>query len=174
MKRLLMTLAVLAATQAQAQTIKPGLWESTSKVRTGNAQTDQAVSAALSQLAVLPPAQRAQVEAAMKQNGVSLPQAGSDGSLRMTACVTPEMAARNELPLSQGKCTSQQTRVAGGVDVAFSCTEPASSGTAQVRLQGDSAYTATIQVTNDTGAGPQRATVESSGRWVAASCPARQ
>ncbi|NYE61058.1 hypothetical protein FHW58_002210 [Duganella sp. 1224] len=174
MKRLLMTLAMLAVAQANAQTVKPGLWELNSKVRTGNAQTDQAVSAALSQLAVLPPAQRAQVQAMMAQNGVSMPQAGSDGSLRMTACVTPEMAARKELPLgTQGKCTSQQTPVAGGVDVAFSCTDPASSGNGQVRLQGDSAYSATMQVTNNTGAGPQQATVESAGRWVAATCPAK-
>ncbi|MYM74876.1 DUF3617 family protein [Duganella sp. FT134W] len=174
MKRVLIALAVLTAIQAQAQTIKPGLWELNSKVRTGNAQTDQAVSAALSQLAALPPAQRAQVESMMAQNGVSVPQAASDGRLRMTACVTPEMAARKELPLSQqGKCTSKQTPVAGGVDVTFSCTDPASSGSGQVRMQGDSAYTASLQVTNNSGAGPQQATVESNGRWLAASCPAR-
>ena len=174
MKRVLITLAVLAAAQASAQTIKPGLWELNSKVKTGNAQTDQAISAGLSQLAALPPAQRAQVEAMMAQNGVSVPQAGSDGSLRMSACVTPEMAARKELPLSQqGKCASKQTPVAGGMDVSFTCTDPASSGTAQVRLQGDSAYTATMQVTNNTGAGPQQATVESAGRWVSATCPAK-
>lgn len=176
MKRLLITLAVLAAmqAQAQAQTIKPGLWELNSKVKTGNTQTDQAISAGLSQLAVLPPAQRAQVEAMMAQNGVSVPQAGSDGSLRMSACVTPEMAARKELPLSQqGKCATKQTPVAGGVDVAFTCTDPASSGTGQVRLQGDSAYTATLQVSNNTGAGPQQATVESTGRWMSATCPAK-
>jgi hypothetical protein len=174
MKRLLIALAALAAIPAHAQTIKPGLWELNSKVRTGNAQTDQAVSAALSQLAVLPPAQRAQMEAIMAQNGVSVPQAGSDGSLRMTACVTPEMAARKELPLSQqGKCTSKQTPVAGGMDVTFNCTDPASSGSGQVRMQGDNAYTASMQVTNNSGAGPQQATVESSGRWLAASCPVK-
>lgn len=174
MKRLLITLATLTAIQAHAQTIKPGLWELNSKVRTGNAQTDQAVSAALSQLAALPPAQRAQVASMMAQNGVSVPQAGSDGSLRVTACVTPEMAARQELPLGQqGNCSTQQTPVAGGVAVTFSCTDPASSGSGQVRLQGDSAYTATMQVTNNSGAGPQHATVESRGRWLAASCPAK-
>jgi uncharacterized membrane-anchored protein len=51
MKRLLLTLAILAAAQASAQTIKPGLWEITSKVKTGNAQQDQAMSAAMAQLA---------------------------------------------------------------------------------------------------------------------------
>ena len=174
MKVLLTTLALLAAAQTQAQTVKPGLWELNNKIMTGNAQTDQAVSAGLSQLAALPPEQRAQVQAMMAQNGVSLPQATSDGALTMRACVTPEMAARKELPLSQqGKCRSTQTPVPGGLNVSFSCTDPASSGTGQVRFLGEDGYTATMQVTNNTGAGPQNATVESTGRWLSATCPAR-
>jgi hypothetical protein len=174
MKALLTTVALLAAAQAHAQNVKPGLWELHNKIQTGNAQTDQAVSAGLAQLAALPPAQRAQVEAMMAQNGVTVPQAGSDGSLTMRACVTPEMAARKELPLSQkGQCKSTQTPVPGGLNVSFNCTDPASSGTAQVRFLGDDAYTATVQVTNNTGTGPQNATVESTGRWLSATCPAR-
>nr|WP_315260034.1 DUF3617 domain-containing protein [uncultured Duganella sp.] len=173
MKRLLIALAVLAAAPASAQTVKPGLWELTNRIKTGDAQTDQALSAALAQLAVLPPEQRARVEAMMAQNGVSMPQAGGDGSLKVTACVTPEMAARKELPLSQkGKCTSKQDPVAGGLNVSFSCTDPASSGQGQIRFQGDNAYTATMEVSNNSGTGPRNATVESSGRWLGASCPA--
>ncbi len=174
MKRYAIALALVAAAQAQAQTIKPGLWELHSKVKTGNAQTDQAMSAALAQLGNMPPEQRAQLEAAMAKNGVSLPKAGSDGGLSMTACVTPEMAARKELPLNQqGKCSSKQEPVSGGLNVSFSCTDPASSGKGQIRFQGDSAYTMTMQITNSSGAGPQNATVESSGRWLSASCPAK-
>ncbi len=174
MKRLLMALAVLAATQASAQTVKPGLWELHNKIKTGNAQTDQAMSAAVAQLAMLPPEQRAKMEAMMAQNGVSMPKASSDGSLVLTACVTPEMAARKELPLNQkGKCASRQTPVAGGLDVSFTCTDPASSGSGQIRFQGDNAYTMTMNVSNNSGTGPQNATVESTGRWLSASCPAR-
>ncbi|NVM79258.1 hypothetical protein FHW83_005095 [Duganella sp. SG902] len=175
MKRLLLTLAMAAAAHAAAQTsIKPGLWELNNKVRTGNAQTDQAVSAALSQLAALPPAQRAQMEAMMAQNGISMPKAGGDGGLTLTACVTPEMAARKELPLNQqGKCTSTQQPVAGGMNVSFTCTNPASSGTGQIRFNGDQAYTMTMNVINNSGAGPQNATVESTGRWLGDTCPAR-
>jgi hypothetical protein len=174
MKRLLMALAVLAAIQASAQTVKPGLWELHNKIKTGNAQTDQAMSAAVAQLAMLPPEQRAKMEAMMAQNGVSMPKASSDGSLVLTACVTPEMAARKELPLNQkGKCESRQTPVPGGLDVSFSCTDPASSGSGKIRFQGDNAYTMTMNVANNSGTGPQNATVESTGRWLSASCPAR-
>jgi hypothetical protein len=175
MKRLAISLALLAAVQAQAQTsIKPGLWEMNNKVKTGNAQTDQALSMAMQQLANMPPAQRAQMEAMMAQNGVSMPKQGADGGMTLTACVTPEMAARKEIPIHQkGKCTSKQDQVANGIDIAFTCTDPASSGRGQIRFQGDSAYTMTMDVNNSTGAGPQKATVESTGRWLSATCPAK-
>ena len=174
MKRYLLILAILAAAQASAQTIKPGLWEMQSKVKTGNAQTDQAMSAALAQLSAMPPEQRAKIEAMMAQNGVSMPKAGSDGAITISACVTPEMAARKELPLNQkGRCTSKQEPVAGGMNVSFTCTDPASSGNGQIRFNGDTAYTMTMNVTNNSGAGPQNATVESTGRWMGATCPAK-
>lgn len=172
MKRLLIALAMLGAVSASAQTIKPGLWETNSKVKTGNAQTDQALSMAMQQLANLPPAQRAQMEAMMAQNGVSMPRSGADGGMSLSACVTPEMAAKKEIPIDQkGKCSSKQEQVPGGLNISFSCTDPASSGSGQVRFQGDSAYTMTMNVTNDSGSGPHQATVESTGRWVSASCP---
>lgn len=177
MKRLLLALTILAGAQASAQTtppIKPGLWELNNKVKTGNAQQDQVLSAALAQLASMPPAQRAQMEAMMAQNGVSMPKAGSDGSITLTACVTPEMASRKELPMNQkGKCKTTQEPVAGGMNVSYTCTDPASSGTGQIRFNGDSAYTMTMNVTNNTDVGPRTATVESTGRWLGASCPAK-
>lgn len=174
MKRLVLTLAILAAAQACAQNIRPGLWELTSKVKTGNARQDEAMSAALAQLAAMPPAQRAQMEAMMAQNGVSMPKAGSDGSITLRACVTPEMASRRELPMNQkGKCSTRQEPVAGGMNVSYTCTDPASSGSGQIRFNGDQAYTMTMNVTTSTGVGPRSATVESSGRWVSATCPAK-
>ena len=178
MKRVLISLALLAAAQAQAQTpaptIKPGLWELNNKVKTGNAQTDQAMGMALKQLANMAPEQRAQIEAMMKQNGVSMPQSGSDGGMVLTACLTPEMAARKELPLSQkGKCTSKQEPVAGGMNISFSCTDPASSGQGTIRFNGDSSYTMNMNVSTAAGGQPQNVTVESTGRWLSASCPAK-
>ena len=180
MKRVLISLALLAAAQvevqaqAQAQTIKPGLWELNNKVKTGNAQTDQAMGMALKQLANMPPEQRAQIEAMMKQNGVSMPQSGGDGGMVLTACVTPEMAAKKELPLNQkGKCTSKQEPVAGGMNISFSCTDPASSGQGTLRFNGDSSYTMNMNVSTAASGQPQNVTVESTGRWLSASCPAR-
>ncbi|OEZ54315.1 MULTISPECIES: DUF3617 domain-containing protein [unclassified Duganella] len=174
MKRLIVSLAMLAAVQASAQTIKPGLWELSNKVKTGNAQTDQAMGMALKQLANMPPEQRAQIEAMMKQNGASLPKAGADGGMVITACVTPEMVAKKELPMNQkGKCTSKSEPVAGGMNISFSCTEPASSGTGTLRFNGDSSYVMNMNVSSEAGGKPQNVQVESTGRWLGASCPAK-
>ncbi|RFP15856.1 MULTISPECIES: DUF3617 domain-containing protein [unclassified Duganella] len=174
MKRLIISLAMLAAVQASAQNIKPGLWELTNKVKTGNAQTDQAMNALFKQLANMPPEQRAQMEALMKQNGASLPQAGGDGAIIIKACVTPEMAAKKEMPVNQqGKCSSKSDPVAGGMNISFSCTDPVSSGTGALRFNGDSNYVMNMNVTSEAGGKPQNVQVESTGRWLGATCPAR-
>ncbi len=174
MKRLIISLAMLATVQASAQSIKPGLWELSNKVKTGNAQADQAMSMALKQLADLPPEQRAQMEAMMKQNGASMPMAGGDGAMLIKACVTPEMAAKKELPINQkGKCTSKSDPVAGGLDISFSCTDPASSGGGTLRFHGDSAYVMNMNINSEAGGKRQAVQVESTGRWLGASCPAR-
>jgi len=174
MKRLIISLAMLATVQASAQSIKPGLWELSNKVKTGNAQADQAMSMALKQLANLPPEQRAQMEAMLKQNGASMPTAGGDGAMVIKACVTPEMAAKKELPINQkGKCTSKSDPVAGGLDISFSCTDPASSGSGTLRFNGDSSYLMNMNINSEAGGKPQAVQVESTGRWLGASCPAR-
>lgn len=172
MKRFLIALAVLATAQAQAQTIKPGLWELDNKVKTGDIQTDAALAMAIQQLANMPAGQRAQMEAMLAQNGVSVPKVAADGTMTVTACVTPEMAAKKELPLNQkGNCSSRTVPAAGGLDVSFSCTNPASSGQGKVRFSDDSHYTMVMDVNTEATGAPQQVRINSTGRWLAGSCP---
>nr|WP_315397996.1 DUF3617 domain-containing protein [uncultured Duganella sp.] len=174
MKRLMAGVALLAAIAAQAQTIKPGLWELNNTVKTGDIQTDATIQMALQQLGNLPPGQRAQMEALLAQNGVSVPKVADDGTLTVSACVTPEMAAKKELPLNQkGNCTSKTVPAAGGLDVSFSCTNPTSSGQGKIRFSDDSHYTMLMDVNTEATGTAQKAQVSSTGRWVAATCPAR-
>lgn len=176
--QLFIALAALAAShglaQAQGPTIKPGLWETSSKVSTADVQTSQALDLAMQQLANMPPAQRAQMEAFLAKNGVSPPQVNKDGAITARACVTPEMAAKKELPLNQkGQCVSTSTPVAGGLDVSFSCQQPASSGRGQVRFSDDSNYTMVMDVNTNAVGADHQVKVQSSGRWISATCPAR-
>ncbi|MET0319971.1 MAG: DUF3617 domain-containing protein [Duganella sp.] len=170
----LAAITAVAAPAAQAQSIKPGVWETSSKVSSADIQTSQTLDMAMQQLGNLPAAQRAQMEAFLAKNGVSAPKVGSDGAITLRGCVTPEMAAKKELPLHQkGQCTSSSTPAAGGLDVTFSCQQPASSGRGQVRFSDDSHYTMVMDVTTSATGTPQDVKVNSTGRWVAATCPAR-
>jgi hypothetical protein len=171
---LLGLLTALTAVQAHAQAMKPGLWELNNKVKASNAQTDAVLTMAMQQLANMPPEQRAQLEAFMNQNGASMPKVGSDGGMAITTCITPEMAAKHDLPVTQkGNCTSNNQPIAGGLSIAFSCTDPASSGQGQLRYNGDSAFTMNMNVSSSAGGAPQQATVATTGRWLGATCPAK-
>ncbi|MYN44507.1 DUF3617 family protein [Pseudoduganella sp. FT93W] len=173
MKSSAIFLLILAASaQAGAQNIKPGLWELSVKVKSADAQTDQALSAAVKQLESLPPEQRARLDAMMQQNGVTLPAIKSDGAMRRPYCITPEMAASKELPLpAQGQCSSKREPIAGGYKISYECSKPQARGQGTVLMNGDSAFTGTMDASSDTGNGRmQKVTVETTGRWIKPSC----
>ena len=168
------TTAALSTLSAQAQTVKPGLWETSSKVSTADIQTSAALDMAMQQLGNLPPSQKAQMDAFLAKNGVSSPTVGSDGAIAARACVTPAMAARKELPLNQkGQCTSTSTPVPGGLDVTFACKEPASNGHGQVKFVDDKNYTMVMDVSTTATGSRQDVKINSSGRWIGADCPAK-
>jgi len=174
MKRLpaLLTLAAaLCAGHAAAQTMKPGQWELTNKVKSSDARTDQAMAAAMKQLNNMPPEQRAQIEAMMAQHGATMPQIGSDGGMTMRACITPEMAAKHEIPTGQnGKCTSNSQPMTGGLNVSFTCTEPPASGQGQLRFNGDTGFTMDMNVSSSASGKPTQMAVETTGRWIGPTC----
>ncbi len=171
MSRLPAILLIFAAAHAGAQTMKPGQWELNTKMKSANAEVDQAMTAALQQLNNLPPAQRQQMEQMMAQNGATMPRLAGNGGVVVNACITPEMAARHELPTGQqGQCSSHSQQVNGGMNVSFSCTNPPSSGQGQVRFQGDMAFTMNMNVTTSARGAPEQMMVETAGRWLAPSC----
>ena len=55
-------LAATVALPASAQSIKPGLWQTTNKMSSADPQTDQAMSGLLQQLGNLTPEQRQKVD----------------------------------------------------------------------------------------------------------------
>ncbi|SFU80099.1 DUF3617 domain-containing protein [Pseudoduganella namucuonensis] len=173
-KRQLVLAAALAASaafcSAATTSMRPGLWEMNSKVKSGDSQATAAMAEAQKQLANLPPEQRKMIEDMMAKQGVGMTM-GSDGGVRITYCMTREMAERKELPTGQGEqCTSTSTPVAGGMNVSFQCAKPPSSGTGQVRLQGETGYTMNMNVTSSARGKPETMAVESTGRWLGADC----
>ena len=162
---------VMAASQAAA--IKPGLWQVDSKMASPDAATDNAMSMVLQQLGNLPPDQRKQLESMAASRGMAMPTVGADGAVRVTACVTPDMAARRQIPTGQpGDCKSNNRDIAGGMHVSFTCANPKSSGEGKVMFTGDQAFNMQLAVTTSARGTPEQVNVTSNGKWLGASCPA--
>lgn len=164
------TLVAFACT-AGAQALKPGLWEVTHKMNSGNVQMDQQLAQMKKQMASMPPAQRKQMEDAMARQGTQMPAAAPGGGMAMKMCLTREMAERNELPAQQGDCkTTHQSRSGNTLKVAFACTNPPSSGEGQYTFTSPEAYTMKMAMATTVEGKPHKMNMEGSGKWLGADC----
>ena len=169
----LFTVLLACATAASAQSIKPGLWEMQHKMG-GHPQMDQAMAQMQQQMAAMSPAQRKQMEAMLGQQGVTMPAPGAGGGMALKVCITPDMAARSELPSqSEGQCTSTVTSRSGNIlKMRFVCQNPPSTGEGTYTFSGDTAYTMKMVMTTTRQGKPETMTMDGQGRWLAASCGA--
>jgi hypothetical protein len=163
-------LAGLAALPAQAQVapIKAGLWD----VQLRQEAAGQAVPNVADQLQKMPPAQRAQIEAMMKKQGVAM---GADGSRAMKVCYTREMLDANawqeRVPTS---CkTEYLTRSADRWTWRTTCPPPgASVSDGEAVFKSSDAYT--VRVTSRREAAGTGKAVEGKtqidARWLGADC----
>lgn len=170
MKKTAVTLLCLAALPAWAQQLKPGLWELSNRVASASQETMAVMAAAQQQMANMAPEQRKAMEQMMAHHGVNM-SLGDAGGVKLTYCLTKEMAEKQDLPAGQpGQCTTTRTPVAGGMNVTFNCTKPPSSGNGQVIFNGNTAYTMRMNVNSTMRGKPQNMVVEGSGRWLSADC----
>lgn len=155
----------MAATPAPL--IRPGLWETNNKMG-GNPKLEGVMALVQQHMANLSPEQRQRAEGMMAKHGVSL---GNDG-VAAKICVTPEMAAQQQLPLQQhGNCTYQHAPVSGNsMKFSFTCTDPQASGDGSVTFSGPTAYTSVMRVTTRATGSDESVNVDSTGRWVGADC----
>ena len=173
MKRTFFIAAAVAAlsTGAGAQSMKPGLWEISNKVQAGaGGELDQKMAQARQQMANMPPEQRKMMEEAMAARGMKMGE-GGPGSMSIKVCMTKEMAERNEVPTQRGDCTTtRQSRSGSTMSMAFTCTNPPSSGEGSVTFQGSEAYNMKMLVNTTVQGRPEKLNMEGSGKWLGADC----
>jgi hypothetical protein len=125
-KSFLVVFAAFITLTAYADSVgrKPGLWEVRIVKQVIDGRDTSAQMAGLKDkmqqaMASMPPEQRAQMEAMMKQRGVGM---GNDGSSRI--CVSPEMARRDKPIVDRdGRCQpATVTRSGNHATFEFSCT----------------------------------------------------
>ena len=147
---------------------RPGLWETSNKAGGANgAQVSALLAAAQQQMNGMDPAQRARIEGMMARNGVVL----ENGGVSAKACITPEMAARQQMPVGQkGGCNYRFSPVAGNsISYTFSCSNPVARGEGTAVFNSPTSYTASTRVSGGSD-GANSMTIESSGRWVGKDC----
>ncbi|HEY0061839.1 MAG TPA: DUF3617 domain-containing protein [Telluria sp.] len=152
--------------------MKPGLWEIENKLSSQDSQMARQMEQMRKQLAALPPEQRKMMEDMMaKHAGAAMPTMTKDG-MKVTMCMSPEMVARNELPVQQtGNCTHKRLPQAGDtIKMTFTCTEPPASGEGTVHLQGDSAYSMDMQMTSSLSGKREATAMHSDGKWISSDC----
>jgi hypothetical protein len=159
-----------AALPAWAQQLKPGLWELSNRVASASPETMAVMAAAQQQMANMAPEQRQAMEQMMARHGVNM-SLGDAGGVKLTYCLTKEMAEKQDLPAGQpGQCTTTRTPAPGGLNVSFNCSKPPSSGNGQVIFNGNTAYSMRMNVNSSMQGKPQTMVVEGSGRWLGADC----
>ena len=152
---------------ANAQTIKPGLWEASSKMLGGLGNQMDAIQ---DEMAKMPPEQRKMMQDMMAKKGATLGGAGP-GSMSRKICLTQEMIARNEMHRTEGDCaTTTSPRVGNTMKFAFTCAKSPSSGEGQITYVSSEAYTIKMSVSSAIKARGEKIDMEQSGKWLGADC----
>ncbi|MGH6627180.1 MAG: DUF3617 domain-containing protein [Burkholderiaceae bacterium] len=162
--------ATLLALSAQAQTLKPGLWEVRQQTQSGSGQMEQAMAQMQQQMASMSPEQRKMMEDMMARQGMGM----NAGDTALKVCLTREMVERNEMPAQQqGDCTSTHSpRTGNTMKIAFSCTRPPSRGEGQISFLSPEAYTLKMTTHTTVRGQAETMTMDGSGRWLSADCGA--
>jgi hypothetical protein len=170
-QHLIAAVLVAFASTAGAQSLKPGLWEITNKMQSGSGQMEQQMAQMQQQMANMPPDQRKMMEEMMAQRGMRMAPGGGAGGMAMQMCITKEMAERNEIPAQQGDCrTTHQSRSGNTMKMAFTCTNPPSSGEGHVTFTSSEAYSMKMQINSTTQGKPEKINMDGTGKWLGADC----
>lgn len=160
--------AALACLPAAAQSVKPGLWEISTRMTHGDQEMQAAMQQMQQQMASMPAAQRKQMEAMLANQGMAL---DGKGGMRVKSCITPEAAQKLEVPTQEGDCTTTPgTRSGNTMRFSYQCTDPVAKGQGSVTFVSPTAYQlhSDSSVTED--GKTQKVSMQAEGRWLSADC----
>lgn len=169
-----MCAAAFCSAPAFAQTMKPGLWESSSKTTSQNPQIAQAMAEMQKQLASMTPEQRKAMGNMAGQSGAPQFDMNADGSVTIKMCITQKMiddSGGNYLGPQDGNCTHKKSPLAGGTQsFSYACAKPPSSGQGKVSFQGGTSYSSTMTMTSSASGQKETMVMEGKGKWLGANC----
>jgi hypothetical protein len=156
--------------------IEPGLWEHRMNMGSGDAKLAQQLEQAQRAMASMPPEQRKMMEEMMARQGVAIAPGGPGGGAGMTIkfCLTPEQAAKQELPAADKRCTQQITqRTANSLKFVVECPAEHARGEGETTFPSPKAYDGRFRMQrNKPGAAPESMDMTVQARWVGSDCGA--
>jgi len=169
--------AMLASAPAHAQKLAPGLWEHSMTMKSSDPRMTEGMARMQKELAAMPPEQRKQMEAMMAAQGMNLGLAAGAGGPAIVAkvCLTPEQAARDEMPPpSEGDCKQTSMQRSGNtLRMKFACTgKRQATGEGEYTLESPKAHHGRTVIDAQEGGKPVRMEMNHTGRWLAADCGA--
>lgn len=169
--RLLLTLcALLLAGPAAAQKLSPGLWEHSVTMNSAGGEMAAAMAKMQQEMAALSPEHRKMMQDMMARQGMSI--GGTGQTMAVKTCITPEQAARDQVPPPDDNCRmTSQERSGNTLRVKFECTgEHKGSGEGEYTFISDKAHKGRTVLTTTVNGKPERIEMDHSGRWLAADC----
>lgn len=168
--RLLVATGVVAcaagAAWAQQPPIKPGLWQI--HVEEDSGEMAARMREMEAHMKNMPPEQRKQVEAMMKQHGVSM---GSPGDMRI--CLSKEQLARDDWQgrREQSGCKTDTTRSGNTWKFHSSCPAPQASETdGEAVFASPENYTVKSTTTSSEGGQSRTMKMTAVSKWLGADC----
>lgn len=195
----ILAFAAMLSASATAQDIKPGLYQVTSKMGGDNKVTDmmnqqkdalaKMTPQQRQQMADMPrqmskmmegmsPAQRAKMKEMMGDKAELLDSMQSmqmtynaDGTTTMKMCVTKDMIDQRNLTGKHGDCKHSNSKMSGGVmKIAYTCSNPPSTGQGEVRMTGPNTFTTNLTMVSTDPANKQTMELASTSTWLGSSC----
>ena len=169
--------ARLAAAPVRAQKLAPGLWEHSMTMKSSDPGMAEGMARMQKEMAAMPPEQRKQMQAMLAAPGINMTMGAGpvEPAIVAKVCLTPEQAARAEMPPpAEGDCkqTSLQ-RTGNTLRMKFACTgkRPA-TGEGEYTLEGPKAHRGRTLIETQEAGKSVRMEMNHSGRWMAADCGA--
>jgi Protein of unknown function (DUF3617) len=169
---LLLALPLAASAQSRPT---PGLWEQNAKMGSADPKIAAAMAQMQQQMAAMPPEQRKQMEEMMAKQGMSMPGGGPGGGMSVKYCLTPEKAARDEIPMDQDPSCKQTSMNRSGNTIKFTveCTgQRAGKGEGEITFISPKEHKGKMKLTSARGGRDQTMEIEHHAKWLAADCGA--
>jgi hypothetical protein len=164
---------LLASAAATADpSIAPGLWEHRMAMKSSDPRLEKQMAEAQRAMAAMPPEQRRMMEQMMAQQGIGMGAVGGPGGgMTMKICITPEQAAKQELPPPGERCTHRITgRTANSLKFAVECPAEQARGEGETVFSGNKAYDGRFTMQRQNGGATETMQMQVQARWLGADC----